>query len=277
MILISNESFEVNEPLKLNMVFNETEYNHTNDYYEVFYIVSGNVKYTCNSSGLDLGANKLILVKPKIDVHAFKPIKESGYVRRDIKIKIDFFNEVCNFLSSDILVKITRSSFISADLSTEEIQELEGLSKKAENATDTESALIIYKTLTSSLICHLFAKSNQATADSSLPEWFSDLLKCFKDAEYLKNGLPAILSTTFYNHAHICKVFKKYTGMTMTEYLSEARLDYAAYLLLNTNQPVTNICYSLGFVSSSHFNKLFREKFNTTPLKYRKTNMQSKV
>jgi YesN/AraC family two-component response regulator len=56
--------------------------------------------------------------------------------------------------------------------------------------------------------------------------------------------------STFY----FCKMFKKATGITFTDYLSRVRVDKAKNLLLNPHLRVSEIAYAVGFQSLTHFN-----------------------
>ena len=48
------------------------------------------------------------------------------------------------------------------------------------------------------------------------------------------------------------------------------RLDYATRQLIQTNDPVSSICFDSGFGDISHFYKVFRSRMNVSPLHYRK-------
>ena len=60
----------------------------------------------------------------------------------------------------------------------------------------------------------------------------------------------------------------------MTDYLNEHRLNFVANQLVLTNKSVTLLCEEAGFSSLPYFNKLFKEKYGVTPLKYRKSSRQ---
>lgn len=104
---------------------------------------------------------------------------------------------------------------------------------------------------------------------SSLPFWFNQFLEYFTKPEYVKAGIPSIIEKANYNRIYLCRVFKKYMNVTMTEYLNQTRLNYAETYLRNTNMTITNICSELGFSSSSYFEKMFKNKYNMTPSKYK--------
>ena len=66
--------------------------------------------------------------------------------------------------------------------------------------------------------------------------------------------------------------FRQYLHTTPFSYLIDHRLNVAADSLLASGLPVTAIAMNCGFSSGSYFTKLFREKFQITPLEYRKAN-----
>ena len=73
--------------------------------------------------------------------------------------------------------------------------------------------------------------------------------------------------STFY----FCKMFKKATGLTFTEYLSRVRVEKAKHLLLNPHLRVSEIAYDVGFQSLTHFNRVFRQVVGQSPTDYRES------
>lgn len=68
---------------------------------------------------------------------------------------------------------------------------------------------------------------------------------------------------------HFCKVFKKSTGITFTDYLCRVRLERAKNLLLNPNLRISEIAYEVGFQSLTHFNRTFKKVNGESPTSYR--------
>jgi AraC-like DNA-binding protein/ligand-binding sensor protein len=75
----------------------------------------------------------------------------------------------------------------------------------------------------------------------------------------------ALHVSTFY----FCKLFKKATGMTFTDYLCRVRVEKAKNLLLNPHLRVSEIAYNVGFQSLTHFNRSFRKIAGVSPTQYR--------
>ena len=66
------------------------------------------------------------------------------------------------------------------------------------------------------------------------------------------------------------RIFKEYTGLKFTDYLNIYRTNQAAKILINTDIPITDICYETGFSNFSYFIKTFKKNHNDTPGSYRK-------
>jgi AraC-like DNA-binding protein len=71
--------------------------------------------------------------------------------------------------------------------------------------------------------------------------------------------------STFY----FCKIFRKATGLTFTEYLGRVRVERAKNLLLNPHLRVSEIAYTVGIQSLTHFNRISRKIAGETPTAFR--------
>mgnify|MGYP000329186003 CR=1 FL=1 len=69
------------------------------------------------------------------------------------------------------------------------------------------------------------------------------------------------------------RFFKKYTGKTCIQFIKNYRLEKAYNLLKNTDLPVTQISFDVGFSNVSYFCKNFREYCGCSPEQYRKGGM----
>jgi AraC-like DNA-binding protein/ligand-binding sensor protein len=85
------------------------------------------------------------------------------------------------------------------------------------------------------------------------------------DAVSLGETARAMHVSTFY----FCKIFKKATGLTFTDYLGRVRVEKAKHLLLNPHLRVSEIAYTVGFQSLTHFNRIFRKITGEAPTVFR--------
>jgi AraC-like DNA-binding protein len=70
------------------------------------------------------------------------------------------------------------------------------------------------------------------------------------------------------------RFFKRKTGNTFSEHISSLRLWMACKLLLETDSPITEICFESGFNNIANFNRTFLRKTGMTPSKYRRVSRQ---
>jgi AraC-like DNA-binding protein/ligand-binding sensor protein len=75
----------------------------------------------------------------------------------------------------------------------------------------------------------------------------------------------AVNTSTFY----FCKLFKRTTGLTFTDYLARVRVEKAKALLLDRNRRVSEVAYDVGFQSLTHFNRVFRKIVGQSPTDHR--------
>lgn len=68
---------------------------------------------------------------------------------------------------------------------------------------------------------------------------------------------------------YFCKMFKKSTGMTFTDYLARVRVEKVKNLLLNPHKRVSEAAFEAGFQSLSQFNRVFRKVAGESPSTFR--------
>jgi AraC-like DNA-binding protein/ligand-binding sensor protein len=68
---------------------------------------------------------------------------------------------------------------------------------------------------------------------------------------------------------HFCKVFKKSTGLTFTDYVARIRLEDARTQLLNRSRRISEVAYDVGFQSLTQFNRIFKRIVGRSPTQFR--------
>ena len=69
---------------------------------------------------------------------------------------------------------------------------------------------------------------------------------------------------------HLSRSYRDRTGMTISQALRKRRLQEVLRLLAETEWELAEIAKRSGFADLSHFYRLFREVFHTTPAEYRR-------
>jgi AraC-like DNA-binding protein/quercetin dioxygenase-like cupin family protein len=78
-----------------------------------------------------------------------------------------------------------------------------------------------------------------------------------------------------YNPNYLAGYLKRRTGINYSEIVRETRLKAALSMLSETTISIYDISEACGYNSPSHFFKIFKEHFHTTPKKYREYHLRS--
>lgn len=73
------------------------------------------------------------------------------------------------------------------------------------------------------------------------------------------------------------RFFKLRTGRTVSDYIIDIRLGYAARQLADNTTSVVEICYDSGFNNVSNFNRIFKKRKGCSPTVFRATYSKRKV
>ena len=73
------------------------------------------------------------------------------------------------------------------------------------------------------------------------------------------------------------RFFRQRTGRTLSDYIIDIRLGFAARMLVDSTKNISEICYECGFNNLSNFNRTFKAKRNYTPRDFRAMFKKNKV
>lgn len=70
--------------------------------------------------------------------------------------------------------------------------------------------------------------------------------------------------------SHFSRYFQRTTGNTFTDFVNRMRINRACILLMEADQYISTICYSVGFNNIANFNRRFMAVKGMTPSEYRR-------
>lgn len=92
----------------------------------------------------------------------------------------------------------------------------------------------------------------------------------FLEAHYAEEvTLKQIAESVCISETECMRCFRRSIGVSPIRFLKERRLQCAADLLLHTEQSISEIAVSCGFLDMSYFTKAFRQLYDVTPTAYR--------
>lgn len=82
-------------------------------------------------------------------------------------------------------------------------------------------------------------------------------------------SLKALSDSLNINSSYLSTLFKKETGMTLTNYVNKKRIEHAVYLLSSTDMQIQNIAQYCGIPDVNYFTKIFKKVMNKTPSEFK--------
>lgn len=89
-------------------------------------------------------------------------------------------------------------------------------------------------------------------------------------------SIQSISDHTSLSQTYLCAFFKKSTGMTLNEYITELRIEKAKELLKDSRIKLYEITSSIGFTDVNYFSTLFKRHTGFTPSELREKNLYDK-
>ncbi|RTE09194.1 response regulator transcription factor [Paenibacillus whitsoniae] len=81
-----------------------------------------------------------------------------------------------------------------------------------------------------------------------------------------------IADQVFLHPDYLTRIFKKETGLVLSDYIVLEKVKVAKELLSRTERPVSAIASTLGYTNFSYFTKLFKKHVGVGPMEYRSQN-----
>lgn len=112
------------------------------------------------------------------------------------------------------------------------------------------------------------------TGAASLSDYHTQRLRAI--VEYLSEHCterlrePEVAAHFGMSTQYFCLFFKTHLGRTFVQHVNFLRIERASRLLRETDLPVMDVGFAVGFDNFSYFIKRFREVFGCTPTAYRK-------
>lgn len=241
---------------------------HNHDYFEIFLVTKGPIRYICNGREYTLQKQSLVFVSPE-DVHQFKNPYNATQQHVNLAISVQTAKRFCELISPNFFNKLhSLQNPLILELSTANYKWLSTQVKQINLArSDSSAQFSIIKNLLFNELSFLYAFLH--SHNDSFPSWFNSLLEKINTPEYISSSATDLYDLCPYSPPIIINAFKQYLNQTPIQYLTERKIYYACNLLKNTDYTTLHISSLLGYDSLSHFNRTFKSKMNCTPREYR--------
>lgn len=252
---------------------------HKHNYIELSYVYKGSLTQIIDGKEIILNEGELIMLNQVIS-HETKASGEDDIIINFI-IKPEFFqyifsladsdNMIFTFIMNTIYSNQSKGEYLFYKVSDE--GSLWDLIEKiiCELYEPTSISNVSIKLLVGLLLVELSKHSKNIevySTDNYEKKLSLDILR-YIDECYVEGSLTAIARQLNQPDYKICRIVKKYTGVTFKQLVQETRLNHTADLLMRSDLPVSDIMELVGYENITYFYKLFKEKYTMTPNEYR--------
>lgn len=271
-LLTADRFVDMRTEIMYRYVHSETEYfrPHYHDYCEVFVVLGGAAQHLINGKIVHLTPRDIVFIRPQ-DRHDYIPESGKSFTLLNITFTTQTVEEIFSFLGDGFPGRELMQAQMppSLKLSEADFDVLENRMRaiRAVSQQDVPSLKAMLRRLLFDVMTNHFA--DQAPREDIMPTWLDDLCRQLREGGFVEGAEP-MFAACDKSREHVCRSMKAYTGMTMTEFINELRLNYIANMLQNSNHTVTEIIFDSGFNNISWAARLFKEKYGESMRQYRK-------
>ncbi len=254
-------------------------YLHTHNYFELFYVMTGQCRQTISSEYMTLKAGDLCFIAPYTR-HSLEVFDDSIII--NILIRISTFDDIFfnllrnkNILSlffMDSLYSSRQMDYLIFQTHGDEDIYAEILSMMLEQMADDEYTNRIIYNLLSVFFTKLVRKYGKTASYSikhkNTDAHLQDIISYIYD-HYQSVTLNELAEHFHFSTAYCSRLIKSQTGRNFKDLLKDIRLRKAQNMLLTTNAKISDISSHLGYENKESFNRLFKQHYGMSPGAYR--------
>ena len=261
--------------------FDEWQYQwplHTHKGLEIFYFIQGQANYIIGDTIYELLPGDMLLFSGDV-THRVNPSNDVKYVRSYINFLPSFIeDELSTELYSKLIKLFDNSNGLRIQWLPEERDEIEKYFAMLYNENQKELVGYNYM-LTSSLVqllIHIYRKSKYLveftpSAQPTNSQMTVQRILQYVNQVYKENESLDTLSVNLHlSKYYMCHCFKEVTGYTINSYIMRKRVDEAKRLLVESQNSINEIGEMIGFNSTIHFSRTFKQYAGVSPLAFRK-------
>lgn len=240
---------------------------HNHDYAEIFWVEEGSGYHLINGQKVELLPGHLLLIRPA-DTHAFLAGKNGLTI-----MNFAFTTETLEFFKFRYF-KNSESYFWTLELQPFsillEMETIKKITKRAEHYGLSCRSNLYGDSLLLSIFRFIKIYEQSYFDASPIPGWLCHAVQQYTGPTHFKMGIQGFVVLCQRNADHVNRSVRKCYGLTLTELVNKAKMDYAAAQLSLTNVPIKIIAQNCGINTLSHFYKQFNYFHHQSPSAYRK-------
>lgn len=227
---------------------------HLHRSFEFIYVTDGNIEISINNRVFNVSKNNCVLILP-YEVHSLTTEKDSA---TNICV---FSPEYVKTFHNMIEGKILENPLFTLSQNTQAFI-IDKIFRDNSDLLQMKACLY--------LICSEIMDCTK-TLPATKPDYelLHQILNFIQENFTKDISLKSISNKFGYSYTYLSKYLNNILGVSFVDFINENRINYAIYLLKNTQNTITDIAYSCGYSSIRSFNRNFLKLTSNTPKSYR--------
>lgn len=269
---MKNKNFDIhyNRDIKLSSIDN-----HRHTYYEFYFLISGNVTYSIEDSRYTLHPGDCLLISPGQFHHAEIDTHSKSYERYVLWLMPEYIESLSSSITN-LLLPFQKIKFSSSHLRPPlEIQPIiTNLLQKIliqSNSQEYGADLLINAYITEILIhitkVKLYQQPVYLEKDIGGNDILFHILNYITEHIHDNISIEAIAEELYISKSHLSRVFSRYMGISIHQYIIKKKLYFAKQDLLS-GTPIEQTCSFYSFGDYTSFFRAFKKEFGIAPKAY---------
>lgn len=244
---------------------------HSHQYYELFFLLSGQRRYFVDHTIYDVSPGNLVII-PRTQLHRTAASSHKAYER----YLLNFYESDHTFLAEtmgrETFDKLMQSGCLEfpAPIVRKLQQTLEQLEQELSSPSPYArpiAAHLLQEILLTAL-CHGTPKVTRLSENANMVQQVARFISQNYAHPF---SLQEAAQMAHMEKTYFSKRFKALTGFGFLEYLTQTRLRAAEQLLRETQLPIGQVAECCGFCSGNHFGDIFHRWQGMSPSEYRRS------
>ena len=235
--------------------------------YQINYITEGSGTFETTDGKFQVVPGSILILQPGM-WHRYKPDPSTGWNEHYIGFNGDFcrnlFNEGFFPQNKPVLYVGFQENLLK--LFQEVIQLVKDEKTGHQQVCAANTILALSKILS--------VVRNQEFAGKTIERTIRKACLYFRENLNTNVNIETLAGELNVGYSYFRQMFRKYTGISPTQYHLSLRIQKAKDLLVSTDQSFKEIAIDLGFESYFYFSRIFKDKTGKSPMEFRKERHQ---
>lgn len=287
--LFAHDYFKNGEQVYIHIDNGDSKYTgvmHKHNFIEIVYVISGSARHYMGDYIYEVHKGDLVIVNYGT-AHTFIPLADSAehFSTYDLLFTTELF-EITGIGKYDFSSLASSYLFYSMFSDSETLRNSINLIRSSskefsdifsriyfEYSNRQNGFMSMIRAYLIELITLIFReidKKSIAGTNREQREVVNKAIDYMKQHYNTRINLDSIVSDIFLSKDYFRQLFKKTTGMSVTDFIQQTRVDEACRLLMSTGRTVYDIAGDCGFTDIKFFYKTFKKITGKTPGEFKK-------